>query len=168
MSEDAPTAAEAQLPPVRLLGQFIKDLSFEVPGAPEIYSLLRENAPEIPIGLDSTMRHLSEGSYEVVLKVNIEATVAGKTAFILEIAYGCVVEINESVVPNEAIHPLLLIEIPRQLFPFVRQIISDMTLNGGFPPLMLQMVDFAQIYQAKFGVTGQPIGENPPAGAAIN
>lgn len=168
MSEDAPQDAEAQqLPPVRMLGQFIKDLSFEVPGAPEIYSALRENPPEIPIGLDTSMRHLSEGTYEVVLKVNIEATVAGRTAFILELAYGCIVEVNESIVPNEAIHPLMLIEIPRQLFPFARQIISDMTLNGGFPPLMLQMVDFAQIYQAKFGVAGQP-AERPPEGAAIN
>ena len=168
MSEDAAKAAEAQLPPVRLLGQFIKDLSFEVPGAPDIYAVLRENPPELPIGLDTTMRHLSEGTYEVVLKVNIEATVAGRTAFILELAYGCVVEINESIVPSEAIHPLLMIEIPRQLFPFARQIIADMTVNGGLPPLMLQMVDFAQIYQAKFGVVGQPVAESPPAGTAIN
>ena len=168
MSEDAPKDAEAQVPPVQMLGQFIKDLSFEVPQAPEIYDFLRENPPEIPIGLETSMRHLSAGSYEVTLKVNIEATAAGRTAFILEIAYGCLVEINENIVPNEAIHPLLLIEIPRQLFPFVRQIISDMTLNGGFPPLMLQMVDFAQIYQQRYGVTGQPVADRPAASDAIN
>ncbi len=167
MSEDAPQDAESQLPPVRMVAQYIKDLSFEVPGAPEVYSALRESPPEIPIGLDTSMRHLSEGNYEVVLKVNIEATVAGRTAFIFELAYGCVVEVNEQIVPNEAIHPLMLIEIPRQLFPFARQLVCDMTLGGGFPPLMLQMVDFAQIYQAKFGVAGQPL-ETPPAGAAIN
>jgi preprotein translocase subunit SecB len=150
------------------MGQFIKDLSFEVPQAPEIYSFLRQNPPEIPITLDTSMRHLSGGTYEVVLKVNIEATAANRPAFIFEIAYGAVVEINESMVPNEAIHPLLLIEVPRQLFPFVRQIISDMTVNGGFPPLLLQMVDFATIYHQKYGVAGQPVEERAPPNTTIN
>jgi preprotein translocase subunit SecB len=168
MSEDAPKPAEEQAPPVRLLGQFIKDLSFEVPHAPEIYSIIRENPPEIPIGLDTSLRYLSPGNYEITLKMNIEASAGGKTAFIFEIAYAALVQIDESVVPSEAIHPILLIEIPRQLYPFVRQIISDMTYNGGFPPLMLQMVDFAQIYQRKFGVPSQPAAEQAPVGVALN
>lgn len=160
--------AQAPVPTVRMLGQFIKDLSFEVPHAPEIFTILRQSPPDIPIGIDVSMRHVSDTTYEVTVSTNIEATAAGKPAFILELAYGCLVDVNEAAVPNEAIHPMLMMEVPRQIFPFVRQIVADMTVGGGFPPLLLQMVDFADLYRRKYGVPVQPVEQAPPAGASIN
>ena len=161
-------AASQPVAPIRLLGQYIRDLSFEVPQAPEIFNILRQAAPEIPVSLDTDMRHLSGSTYEVTLSAHVEAFAAGKTAFILEVAYGCVVEINEQAVPEEHIHPILLIEVPRQMFPFVRQIVSDMTVNGGFPPLMLQIVDFTELYRNKFGVAVQKVARSDQVSPTIN
>jgi preprotein translocase subunit SecB len=137
--------------PIRIMGQYIKDLSFETPHAPEIFATLRTEAPEIPIGLDTVVRHLGGPSFEVTLSVQLEAVVSGKKAFILELAYGAVVEINQQMVPEQHVHPVLMIEVPRQMFPFVRQLVADITGNGGFPPLMLQVFDFADMYRKKFG-----------------
>lgn len=145
--------------PIRIMGQYIKDLSFETPHAPEIFTALRTEAPEIPIGLDTVVRHLAGSSFEVTLSVQLEAVVQSKKAFILELAYAAVVEVNTQMVPEEHVHPILMIEVPRQLFPFVRQLVADITGNGGFPPLMLQVFDFADMYRKKFGdPTAAPAG----------
>jgi preprotein translocase subunit SecB len=159
MSEpDAPQPSEPQyhegLPaqPLRILGQFIKDFSFEAPHAPDIFATLRSEGPEIPITIDTNVRHIGGSSFEVAMTVQIEAVLKdGKKAFILELVYSAVAEINQSLVPQEHVHPLLMIEVPRQMFPFVRQIVSEITGNGGFPPLMLQVFDFADMYRKKFG-----------------
>ena len=137
--------------PIRIMGQYIKDLSFETPHAPDIFQALRTEAPEIPIGLDTVVRHIGGATFEVSLNVQLEAVVAGKKAFILELAYAAVVEINQELIPEQHVHPVLMIEVPRQLFPFVRQLVADITGNGGFPPLMLQVFDFADMYRKKFG-----------------
>jgi preprotein translocase subunit SecB len=136
--------------PIRILGQYIKDLSFEVPNAPDIFNLLRQKPPEIPVSMDTAVQHINAGSFEVTLSLNLEATVGDKAAFILELIYGCVVELDQKTVPENQVHPFLHIEVPRQLFPFVRQIVGEMTVGGGFPPLMLQMVDFNDMYRRKF------------------
>ncbi len=153
---DAPEGdAPPPLAPIRIMGQYIKDFSFEVPGAPEIYGVLQQQAPEIPISLDVTARPISDTAYEVSLAVQLEAELPDRKAFILELTYCAAVEVNKQVVADEHIHPLLMIEIPRQMFPFARQIVSDTTGHGGFPPLQLQMVDFAMLYRQKFGNPGQ-------------
>lgn len=157
-SED-PTASA----PVRFLGQYIKDLSFEVPNAPDIYNLLRQKAPDIPISLETTAEHINAGVFEVKLSVSLRATVEDKTAFILELVYGCLAEVNAKTLPEEHVHPFLHIEVPRQIFPFVRQIVSDMTVGGGFPPLLLQIVDFNEIYRKKFAGAAQANSETAPA-----
>ncbi len=144
-AENAPPAA-----PLRFLGQFIKDLSFEAPLAPDIFNILRDNAPEMTVTIDAAARQIQGPVFDVTISVHLEAKVVEKTAFILELVYGCVVELNPAVVPQEYAHSLLLIEVPRYLFPFVRQIVADTTGTGGFPPLMLQMVDFAELYRRKF------------------
>lgn len=146
--------------PIRILGQYIKDFSFETPHAPEIFNILRTEAPEIPIGLDTVVRQLSGPSFEVTLSVQLEAVAAGKKAFILELAYAAVVEVNPEIVPQEHVHPILMIEVPRQLFPFVRQLVAEVTGAGGFPPLMLQIFDFADLYRKKFG---DPLAAPPAA-----
>lgn len=143
---DDPTASM----PVRFLGQYIKDLSFEVPNAPDIYNLLRQKSPDIPITIETSVDHVNAGVFEVALNVSLEATVEDKAAFILELVYGCMVEIDHKNIPEEHVHPFLHIEVPRQIFPFVREIVSSMTVGGGFPPLVLQIVDFNLIYRKKF------------------
>ena len=164
---DSPPAS-----PIRIMGQYIKDLSFETPHAPEIFSVLRTEAPEIPIGLDTVVRHIAGATFEVTLSVQLEAEVSGgKKAFILELAYGAVVEINQQMIPEQHVHPILMIEVPRQLFPFVRQLVADITGSGGFPPLMLQVFDFADMYRKKFGdptAVAAPEGEQAPPAPAVH
>lgn len=137
-------------PPLRFLGQYIKDLSFEVPLAPEIFNVLRQQGPEMDVTIDAAVRQIEGPLFEVTISTSLNAKCGEKTAFIMELEYACVAEVNVQVVPQEYVHSLLLIEVPRHLFPFLRQIVSETTGNGGFPPLMLQMVDFAELYRRKF------------------
>jgi preprotein translocase subunit SecB len=153
-SEEKDLASAA---PLRFMGQYIKDLSFEVPNAPDIFNLLQQKAPEIPITIDANAEHINAGVFETTLSVALKAEVEGKTAFILELLYGCLVEVNPKAIAEEHIHPLLNIEVPRHMFPFVRQIISDLTANGGFPPLLMQIVDFRELYRKKMAALGRPI-----------
>lgn len=146
--------------PIRFVGQFIRDLSFEVPHAPEIFVELRQRAPEIPVSFDVAARHVKDNTFEVDMTVSLQATLGEKPAFILELVYTNLVDIDARAVPEDQLHPLLLIEIPRYMFPFVRQIIGDMAISGGFPPLLLQMVDFVDLYRRKFADQPQAVARN--------
>jgi preprotein translocase subunit SecB len=152
-----PGAPQGQqpLPPLMVNVQYIKDLSFEVPNAPEIYATLRSQ-PAVQINLDVQARSLQEGQnvYEVVLSVKAEAREAvqngsgeGRPVFIAELHYAGVFTLTN--VPPEAVEPLLLIECPRLLFPFARTVLSDITREGGFPPVLLQPIDFVGLWQAR-------------------
>ncbi len=134
-----------ELPPLLVNGQYVKDLSFEVPGAPAIFSEMNEN-PNIPINVDVSVNPLQDNVYEVVLHLKVEASVGTKPVFIVEVAYGGIFTVNA---PQEHIHPLLLVECPRLLFPFARSIIADLTRDGGFPPLLIQPIDFVQLYRSR-------------------
>ena len=134
--------------PIELLAQYIKDLSFETPHSPQIFQDLRESPPDIPVEIECETEELKENQHEVTLKIHIEATIGKKTVFILELAYAGVIKLGN--LPKEHIKPMLLIETPRLLFPFARKIVSDVTVQGGFPPLMLQIVDFKDIYIKKY------------------
>lgn len=158
---DTPQQTAAQSLTVN--GQYIKDLSFEVPGAPGIYAEMRQ-APEIPIGIDIQASKLQDNVFEVVLSVNIDAKVAGKPAFILELSYAGVFTIQG--VPEESVQPVLLIECPRMLFPFARNIIADLSRDGGFPPLMMQPIDFVSLYRQRMEqLQAKPAGGNGQATA---
>jgi preprotein translocase subunit SecB len=156
MSETAdPTAQAGQpMPPLVVNVQYIKDLSFEVPNAPEIYATLRSQ-PQVSINLDVQARALQDGQnvYEVVLAVKAEAREAvqnggeGRPVFIAELQYAGVFTLNG--VPTESVEPLLLIECPRLLFPFARAVLSDVTREGGFPPVLLQPIDFVGLWQSR-------------------
>jgi preprotein translocase subunit SecB len=150
--------AQAQNPnmpaaPVTMLAQYVRDISFENTNAPES---LRggQAAPEMDINVGMDARTMEDGDFknlfEVVLSVRAEAKRGDKTAFLAEIIYGVVVTIGDAV-PEEAHHPLLFIEIPRLAFPFVRQILADLTSQGGYPPLLLNPVDFQALYMQRFG-----------------
>jgi preprotein translocase subunit SecB len=137
------TAPQAELPPLQVNVQYIKDLSFEVPGAPRIFGELTE-APEISVQVNLNAEPLQESVFEVVLQLTVRARLGEKTAFIVDLSYGGVFTVN---VPPEHLQPMLLIECPRLLFPFARNIIADQTREGGFPPMMLQPIDFVALYR---------------------
>lgn len=130
-------------PSLNILAQYIKDLSFENPGAPRSLQS-RDRAPAININVNVNANPLSESDFDVVLSLNAEAKDGDKTVFAAELVYGGVFRI--SGFPQEHMLPVLFIECPRLLFPFARQIIADATRNGGFPPLMIDPIDFAQMF----------------------
>ncbi|HQT61649.1 MAG: protein-export chaperone SecB [Acidiphilium sp. 37-67-22] len=161
--------SESQIAPLTLNIQYTKDLSFEVPGAPSIYTLLRQ-APNVNINLDVQVQRLQDDAdvFEVTLTTRAEAThpapaesgngaEAGKemTVFIADLAYAGVFTLTG--IPENQMEPVLLVECPRLLFPFARNILADVTRDGGFPPVMLGPVDFVGLWQARRAeAEGQP------------
>jgi preprotein translocase subunit SecB len=138
--------AKGPQPSLNVLAQYVKDLSFESPGAPN--SLRgRETAPGININVNVSANPLSDKEFDVSLSLNAKATSEKDVLFNVELMYGGVFRIEGF--PQEHMLPLLFIECPRLLFPFARQIIAEATRNGGFPPLMLDPIDFAQMFQQK-------------------
>jgi preprotein translocase subunit SecB len=137
---------------INVHAQYIKDLSFEVPGAPGIYGQMQDTQPDININVDVSANTLQEpaegkaGLYEVVLDLKATCKVGEKSAFIAELTYGGVFEV---AVEKDQLGPMLLIECPRLLFPFARNILADVSRDGGFPPLMLAPIDFVQLYQRR-------------------
>jgi preprotein translocase subunit SecB len=129
-------------PNLRILAQFVRDLSFENPRAPDV--LRAEGRPNIEMGVEMNARGRPDGLFEVDLKLSARATREADVAFQVELLYGGLFEITG--VPAEHLEPVLLTECPRFLFPFARQIIAEVTSQGGFPPFMLEPIDFAQVY----------------------
>ena len=133
----------ADSPSLSILAQYTKDLSFENPGAPRSLQA-REKAPDININVNVNANPLSESDFDVVLTLNAEAKDGERVLFHTELVYGGVFRVTGF--PQEHMLPLLFIECPRLLFPFALQIIADVTRNGGFPPLMIDPIDFAQMF----------------------
>ena len=131
---------------ITINAQFIKDLSFEAPAAPDIFSLMQESPPDINVNINVNANPLQDKVFEVIIEFHAECRVKEQVAFILELVYAGVFTLN---VPDEHLQPILLIECPRLLFPFARNILADVSRDGGFPPLMLGPVDFANMYQAQ-------------------
>ena len=142
------------LPGLQIVGQYIKDLSFENPGAP---SGLTER-PQIEFGIDVQARRGDDLHYEVELKLRVHAKAQdGRQLFLLELAYGGLFRLQN--IPEEAMQPVLLIQAPHMLFPFARRIIADVVRDGGMPPLMIEPIDFMALYQARVAqAQGQPQG----------
>ena len=163
------------VPPLVVNIQYVKDLSFEVPGAPEVFTTLK-GQPNVNINLDVQARRIRDdaGVFEVTLQIKAEATepqapapngqAAGPTAdgqaaggqaaggrpvFIAELAYAGVFTL--SGVPENTVEPVLLVECPRLLFPYARNILADVTRDGGFPPVLLQPIDFVALWQSRRG-----------------
>jgi len=142
----APEQSQQQAPGIHVLGQYIRDLSFENPAAP---GSLRasDKAPKLDVNVNVSARPQSETDFEVELKMEAKAERGEETLFIVEVTYAGLFQVRN--VPKEHMHPLLLIECPRLLFPFARQVIADATRQGGFPPLMIDPVDFAALYRQR-------------------
>jgi preprotein translocase subunit SecB len=146
----------AEGPGIRILAQFIRDLSFENPRAPES---LRQGAaqPQIDLGVEMNARGREDGLYEVDLKLSAQAAREDGALFMVELVYGGLFQITG--VPDAEMEPVLLIECPRFLFPFARRIIADLSSEGGFPPFLLDPIDFAGVYAArKAEAAGQTVG----------
>ena len=136
--------------------QYIKDLSFENPGAPA--SAAGGEPPRIHLAVSVDGRESGADTHEVDLRIEVRATRGDDVAFIVELVYGGVFRVGG--VPDSQLRPLVLIECPRFLFPFARRVIADCTRDGGFPPLMLDPIDFAALFrrseQARRTANGGP------------
>ncbi len=149
---EAPQQLEANGLPVTIHTQYVRDISFENPNVP---NTLRAGLgmPEMDVSISMDARPLSDENiknlYEVGLSISAKATRADQVVFIAEIIYGVTVSIDESV-PEDVHHPMLLIEIPKYAFPFARHLLATVTQQGGYPPLLLNPVDFQALYMQRF------------------
>ncbi|HEY5598025.1 MAG TPA: protein-export chaperone SecB [Kiloniellales bacterium] len=125
--------------------QYIKDLSFENPNAPGIFTNQNNQQPALNISLDVRSTKLSDRTFEVVLTLRAQATTAETTAFLAELDYAGVVSVAASVAEAD-VEPLLKVEAPRFLFPFARNMLAVVTREGGFPPLFVNPIDFESIH----------------------
>lgn len=149
----------ADVAPINIQAQYIRDLSFENPNP--IESLLpSEQQPQISVDIQVSTQILHENIFEVVLALKVNAQRDGKTMFLAELDYAGIVSLNVS---EDLVNQVLLISVPQLLFPYARQIISETIANGGFPPLMLTPVDFVGLYQQQAAVE-----EAAPAKTAVN
>lgn len=162
-TENGAAAGAPPQPKMSVLGQFIRDLSFE--NALALKGIEGEVKPAInvEVALDAKKRPV-DNQYEVItkFKINSNNQDGGQPLFLLELEYGGIFQVEN--VPEEQLHPFLMIECPRMIFPFVRRIVSDITRDGGFPPLNLDTVDFLALYRqelARRAAAGE--GQTPPA-----
>ena len=157
--------AETAAPGLQIMVQYVRDLSFENPGAPNFADM----QPEINVNANVGARKLSDTDYEVGLKFRIEAKTGDNVQFIAELEYCGVFRLIN--IPENDTKPVLLIEAPRQLFPFARRVLADATRDGGYPPIMLDPIDFMALYQqneATGAADETPQGKATEDGEPIN
>jgi preprotein translocase subunit SecB len=138
------TPEAAPPPQLNVLAQYTKDLSFENPNAPQSLAP-QPQPPQINIQINVGANNITGDEYEVSLSIEGKAESAGKLMFSFELIYGGVFRLVN--IPRENLSPMLLIECPRLLFPFAREIVATAVRDGGFPPLMLDPVDFVGLYR---------------------
>jgi preprotein translocase subunit SecB len=154
------TDADNGDPQIGILSQYVKDLSFENPNAPAVYQW--QGQPQIDVQFNIGAYKLGDEVHEVAVKVEVTARSEDRTAFQVELVYAGLFAMRN--VPEEQIQPFLLAEAPRLLFPFARRIVADTVQDGGFPPLMLDPIDFGALYmqraaQAQAEASGGQVGD---------
>ncbi|MGC1466293.1 MAG: protein-export chaperone SecB [Pseudolabrys sp.] len=153
--------AQAQVPPqLNVLAQYIKDFSFENPNAPRSLNPSQKQ-PEISIQINVNATPMTDTDVEIVLKLEGRAQGPEGLLFSFDLAFAGMFRIQN--VPKESLHPVMMIECPRLLFPFAREIIANAVRNGGFPPLLLDPVDFVSLYRQKIAAA-QPASPPPTVG----
>jgi preprotein translocase subunit SecB len=163
-----PAASDPALTQQQLIvnAQYIKDLSFENPRAPN--SLRQQTAqPSVDINVDVKAQGMGPENYEVVLTIKGSAKVQDDTLFLVELAYGAIVTVRN--VPQELLSAIVLVETPRLMFPFARNIIAATTRDGGFPPLMINPIDFGELLRRNSAANppgGQPVGSQEVGSAS--
>lgn len=145
-------------PGLNILVQYIKDLSFENPRAPQSLKP-SQTSPKLDININVNANKMEDSQFEVVLSLEATANDPAGALFKVELIYAGIFRIQG--IPDEHLHPFVLIECPRMLFPFARQIVADATRNGGFPPLMIDPIDFAALYR-------QNMSQQQPANDTVN
>lgn len=143
-SSTVPGQAQGGPPPLVIKAQYVKDLSFENPRAPTSLQGL-QTPPSIQVSVKVSGQRLADADYEVMLTITAEAKTGDEALFLVELTYGGIVTLGN--VAPEYVRPLLFIEAPRLLFPFARNVIAEATREGGFPPLLIQPVDFMELYR---------------------
>ena len=132
-------------PQVSILAQYIKDLSVENPSAPQVFQW--QVQPNVEVEFNINVDKIADDVHEIVLKIQVGARSENGVHFIIDLSYGGLFGLRN--VPEEALPPFLLIEAPRLIFPFARQIVADAVTNAGFPPLLLDPIDFGAAYMAQ-------------------
>jgi preprotein translocase subunit SecB len=150
MAQQDPTIANGSdqpgdEPQVATIAQYIKDLSVESPNAPQVFQWQAQ--PQLDVQFNINVDNIAEDVHEVVLKIEVSAKSDQGVHFLVDLSYGGLYGLRN--IPEEALPPFLLAEAPRLLFPFVRQIIADATQQTGFPPLLLDPIDFGAAYLAQ-------------------
>lgn len=134
----------AQGPKFEIVHQYIKDLSLEVPGAPQIFQ--KQSPPEVAVNVDVGVQAAGDNNYEIVLRIDARGQSNGDQLFIVELAYGGLFR-TAGDIPQEHLQALLMVEGPRMLFPFARNVVASITRDGGLPPLMISPIDFVQLFR---------------------
>jgi preprotein translocase subunit SecB len=152
-------------PQVAVLTQYVKDLSVESPNSPAVFQW--QVQPQVDVQFNINVGNVAEDVHEVILKVNVAAKSDNGAHFLIDLSYAGLIGLRN--LPEEAVGPFLLIEAPRLLFPFVRQVVADAVQQTGFPPLLLEPIDFNAVFLQQLNAQGggegeQPAGEAPPAG----
>ncbi|MEQ8282335.1 MAG: protein-export chaperone SecB [Parvibaculum sp.] len=159
-SSDAGNVGQPAVAQLRVLTQYVKDVSFENPNAPQALGPVDEQ-PNISVRVDVGVNRMSDTDYEVALKLGAEARTKDKTMFLVEIDYAGLFRLTN--IPEENLEAVLVIECPRQIFPFARRIVADLTRDGGYPPLMIDPIDFVSLYQQRRQQMAQaPAGDGQP------
>ena len=157
---DSPANNGAQgAPSLNALAQYAKDFSFENPNAPRSLQA-QEGSPQINLQVNVAAKQLAEADFEVDLTLEGNAKVSEDVLFAFELTYSGVFRVQN--IPQEQLHPVVMIECPRLLFPFARQIVADAVRNGGFPPIYIDPIVFVALYRQRAAESQAP---GAPAGA---
>lgn len=151
---------QIELPKMQVLGQFIRDMSFENVAAQKALQSNAQPDIQVQVALDARKRE-AENTYDIILKMKIDSKTKAEPpeqVFLLELEYGGIFRVEN--VPEQQLHPYLLIECPRMLFPFVRRIVADVTRDGGFPPLNLDQIDFLALYRQQLAQRAAAQGQS--------
>jgi preprotein translocase subunit SecB len=129
-------------PAIGLISQYVKDLSFENPNAPAVYQW--QEAPQVDVQLNIAADNVGENLYEVTLKIDVTSKTDAGTSFVIDLKYAGLFGVRN--VPDDQLQPFFLAEAPRILFPFARRVVADAVQDGGFPPLLLEPIDFHGLF----------------------
>jgi preprotein translocase subunit SecB len=142
MAEDQNQAAEAQEPVFGIEKIYVKDLSLEIPNAPQIF--LQREAPQVGIELSNSARKLEDGLFDVSITVTVTSKIEDKTVFLVEVAQAGIFQARN--IPEENLEGLLAVTCPNILFPYAREAVSDLVVRAGFPPVLLNPINFEALY----------------------
>ncbi|MFM7028512.1 MAG: protein-export chaperone SecB [Chakrabartia sp.] len=164
MADDANTPlanGEDTLPAVGVISQYVKDFSFENPNAPAVFQW--QGQPQIDVNFNIGNEQVGEEVFEVFVKINVVAKTEDKTAFQVELLYAGLFGIRN--IPEDQMAPILLAQAPAMLFPFARRVLADAVRDGGFPPLMLDPIDFGALYMQQAELAAQQAAEGAEGNA---